>query len=343
MEQESSPVLLAMTPVIFKHLDIPIIRSCNLACRGCITHSDHKNIHGVVRLEESQDWLVYWGQRLAPQHVTLFGGEPLLHPEFADWFTAVSHHWPNTNIGVNTNGYYLKNLYPYFSQLFTQSSKLSLIVSVQNNNEPYLTDVLDGIEDFKQKLVDYYVTLPGVTATHWNLWLDETENNQKQWWVLLYNTDQQRDCNTGIGLTVCQQYLLPWTRHYTGHGELMRPTYEYQDSWYKENHQYCQARQFITLYRGRIYKCPPVGVLEHSLTTFDLTEHSDWKTYLDNYQSLGQDQTDSGIVQWFEQQSQPEMICNMCGYAGPSGSVITPEERSHQLKNYWNYKISSAK
>jgi len=63
-----------MNKIKIEHLDIPIIRSCNLACAGCMTHSNHKNIKGIVRIDESIDWLEFWSTKLQPNAITLFGG-----------------------------------------------------------------------------------------------------------------------------------------------------------------------------------------------------------------------------------------------------------------------------
>jgi hypothetical protein len=88
-----------------------------------------------------------------------------------------------------------------------------------------------------------------------------------------------------------------------------------------------------------MYKCPPIGVLNHSLTTFDLTENADWKPYLTDYRTVGTSSTDDEIAEWFKQQKNPEKVCNMCGFTGPGTREIKASERSHILKDYWNYTL----
>ena len=99
-----------MNKVKFKFLDIPIIRSCNLECGGCLTFSDSKKIKGLVNLDQSRPWLEHWASRLDPSAVTIFGGEPLLHPNFIGWCKQVRQLWPNAELRINTNGYYLNTL-----------------------------------------------------------------------------------------------------------------------------------------------------------------------------------------------------------------------------------------
>ena len=82
-----------------------------------------------------------------------------------------------------------------------------------------------------------------------------------------------------------------------------------------------------------------IGVLEHTLNTFDLTDNPQWVEYLNNIKSVGMDSSDDEIIQWFDKQANPEKICNMCGFEGPKGDSWSSDDRSHILKNYWNYKL----
>jgi Radical SAM superfamily len=355
-----------MEKIKFKYLDIPIIRSCNLGCVGCITHSNHKNIRGVVKLDESLDWLKFWSERLDPYAITLFGGEPLLHPKFADWAVKIRELWGPTveeidalqssagdgcniavpEILVNTNGFYLPNLFDKIDQLFTPYVNLGIIISIHTGVEPSLTKVKNNIQELKQKIQEFHEHRSPEKFFRWELWLDESEICHKQWFVLRsYNSAHDLSVsmrwNDLCKITVCEQYHLPWTKHYTGIGENMRPTYDYHDSWHEESHGFCQAKNFVTLYKGTLYKCPPVGVLEHTLNTFDIAQHPAWSPYLENYQSASPESSDSQIQAWFERRAGPELVCNMCGYAGPNGGHIDggERERYHEFKDHWNYTL----
>lgn len=314
------------------YLDIPIIRSCNLGCVGCMTFSDHKKIKGTVNLDESLEWLQFWATKLNPKTITLFGGEPLLHPQFVDWAIKIRQAWgPSPALGVNTNGYYLNNIFDRVPELFKPGNMQSIIVSIQTGQDPYLSKVKENIEILKQKIVDFYLTLPKVKTAKWHLWLDESETNKKQWFNLVVNGQ-----GTDLGFTVCEMYKLHWVSHYQGSGPTVAPVYEYNEPWYVENHGYCQAKQYLTLYRGTLYKCPPVGVLEHTLDTFDLKNTSNWLPYIENYKSLPAFSTEEEIAKWIKTQKTPELICNMCGFAGPKHTKIS---RSHLLKSNWKYPL----
>jgi len=324
-----------MDKIRLDHLDIPIIRSCNLACKGCMTHSDHKNIKGLVRLDDSIEWLEFWAKRLEPKAVTLFGGEPLLHPEFVDWATTVSQLWgPTVGISLNTNGYYLDRLIDNVDRLFNLDVGMSLVVSKQTGTEPYLSKVNDNVDRLKTAIQEYHLKQPGVHTAEWDLWLDEYAVNTKRWYRLVVN-----GASTKIGFTTCEQYKLHWCVHYRGHGELMEPVYDYQAEYYTENHAFCQTKEFVTLYRGRLWKCPPMGVLEHTLNTFDIANTAQWAPYIKDYATVGTESTDAEIAAWIERQKNPERVCNMCGFTGPGMENVVRDERSHLLKNYWNYSL----
>jgi MoaA/NifB/PqqE/SkfB family radical SAM enzyme len=324
-----------MEKIKLEHIDIPIIRSCNLACVGCMTHSNHKNIKGTIRIDESREWLKFWAERIEPKTITLFGGEPLLHPEFTEWALTIREIFgPNIPISLNTNGYYLDVLLKDIDKLFNEDIAMSMVVSVQTGTEPYLSKVKENIEIVKQAILDYRASLPGVTNAKWDLWLDETDINTKKWFRMVVNGKPTR-----IGFTTCDQYRLPWCTHYTGIGEEMLPVYNYNDSWYEQNHARCQTNSFVTLFKGRMWKCPPMGVIEHTLNTFNIADNPAWEPFIKDYKTVGPESTDKEIQEWVERQKNPEKVCNMCGFEGPNGASITGDERSHILKNYWNYKL----
>jgi organic radical activating enzyme len=322
----------------FKYLDIPIIRSCNLGCVGCITHSNHKNIRGVVKLEESLEWLEFWSKRLDPETITLFGGEPLLHPKFTEWAIAVRKFWPDALIVTNTNGFYIPNLFDNIDQLFASNIRLTTIVSIHVGTEPSISKVKNNIEILKQKILEAFQRIMPKKQMTWHIWLDEIDSAHKQWWAL---TDAKTFESHLCKITVCEQFQLPWTTHYTGIGENMRPTYDYHDQWYQDSHSHCQAKSFVTLFKGRLYKCPPMGVLEHTLKTFGISEHESWIPYMQKYQTVGPESSDIEITDWFIRQPKPEMVCNMCGYAGPNSLSVSASERerSHEFKEHWNFTL----
>ena len=320
-----------MERVKFKFLDIPIIRACNLSCGGCLTFSDSKRIKGTVNLAESMPWLTAWAEKVEPEAVTVFGGEPLLHPQFVEWCRTIRQLWPNSELRINTNGYYLDRLFDRIPELFNENIRPQFIVSIQTGHEPYYSIVKNHIETLKQKVIEYLEPLYANEHVYWNLWLDESEIF-KLWWRIDIN-----DRDTGIRVTSCEQHKIPWQAHYQGFEETLKPIYSYSDSYYVENHKFCQAKNFINLYKGRLYKCPTVAVMEHTTETFGLNSDSDWIPYLTNYQSIGADASLEQVADWIDTQKHPENVCNMCGFSGPKGS--SGHLNRHELKENWKYQV----
>ena len=238
-----------MEKVKFRSLDIPIIRSCNLSCGGCLTFSDNKKIKGLVDPEESRPWLEYWSTKLDPDMVTVFGGEPLLHPNFVEWYKIIKEYWPNTYPRINTNGYYLDRLFDRVEDFFTEELQPKIIISIQTETEPYLSMVRQNIATLKQLIQEHYSKK--YKNVRWELWLDEPELN-KEWWRLDRDVPISEmpagTTSIPIWLTITEQYQAHWQAHYQGSGETLLPYYDYNDQYAASNHNICQSSPFVNLY-----------------------------------------------------------------------------------------------
>jgi len=335
-----------MDKIQIEHLDIPIIRSCNLSCKGCLTFSDSKQIKGIVRLEDSHDWLRHWSNKLNPRNISVFGGEPLLHPGFVDWCTSLSDYWPKANLRIYTNGYYLSKLdESVLKILFSKKVNPTFVISIQTGHDPYYSDVKNNIEKFKSSVLQVFSSRFPNTNVDWYMW-SKDEVSQQEWWKIVLNNKIEIEA----GFSVCEQFRIPWQTHYKGFENNIMPCYEYDSNWHNENHNLCQAKNYINLYKGKIYKCPTTAVLEHTLETFNLKKNSTWSPYINKYQPLDVNADDSAIVKWFKRQEAPEQVCNMCGFSGPNN----PRKKglihqigssghldSHEPKENWRLPISS--
>ena len=320
-----------MNKIKFKFLDIPIIRSCNLGCGGCLTFSDSKKIKGLVNLQDSKEWLQHWAAKLDPSAVTIFGGEPLLHPQFVAWCKEMRQRWPESELRINTNGYYLDRLYDKIDLLFTEDIRPQFMVSIQTGHEPYYSMVKKNIEQLKILVLEHLQNKYPEKHIVWNLWLVEEEIHKKWWRIDIDGVD------SGIRITSCEQWQIPWQAHYQGVEHSLKPFYDYNDQWYENNHKSCQAKDFVNLYEGKIYKCPTSAVLEQTLSTFNLTNDSDWLPYLEKYPVLDTAASDDQIAAWFATQEHPEKVCNMCGFSGPKWT--SGHLNRHELKQGWNFEV----
>lgn len=109
------------------YLETHIVDHCNLHCRGC----SHFSGLAPERFKSIQDFIAEMEQlsSITDLHTfRLMGGEPLLHPNFIDFFVVARHFFPNTDIVLVTNGILLPSLTDEQIDILNEL-KISLCVS----------------------------------------------------------------------------------------------------------------------------------------------------------------------------------------------------------------------
>jgi hypothetical protein len=92
-------------------LDFNIAYACNLSCKGCISLSDFPRT-GVESFSSLKLQCETWHKIIDPKIISVFGGEPLLHPKLLDVLSTIRQYWPQSTIRLITNGYLLKKYNP---------------------------------------------------------------------------------------------------------------------------------------------------------------------------------------------------------------------------------------
>jgi hypothetical protein len=87
-------------------LDIHITHNCNLTCESC---SDFTNngLSKMLSLEEAEDWMSLWNQRITPKNFLILGGEPTLHKDLEKFLYLSRKMWPKSNLILITNGFFI--------------------------------------------------------------------------------------------------------------------------------------------------------------------------------------------------------------------------------------------
>jgi organic radical activating enzyme len=85
------------------NIEIHLTDRCNLSCDYCC-HYGNFNIGRDYSLEEIEQWILLWKDRISPRIVSLLGGEPLLNKECHNSFELVDKYWPGAFIRFVTNG-----------------------------------------------------------------------------------------------------------------------------------------------------------------------------------------------------------------------------------------------
>ena len=205
----------------FHRLDIMIAYSCNIACAGCISISDRKR-DGVASLSDISAWCTKWQEYLDPEVITIFGGEPCLHPKLVEVCNTVRSAWPESTIRLITNGYLLDHFDP--SNWFTLG-KFEIQVSLHRQDHRAIIDA--AIKNILLQRTNWKTTAHG-------------EDNHKQ--IAWANGD------VTIYKSVFKDFVVPYKDN-------VQP-------WYSDPaqaHKICGSPNTPILYKGLLYKCPAVA------------------------------------------------------------------------------------
>jgi len=265
-----------------KKLDIVISRACNLSCDGCVTFSQFKDIKGVYRWADQKDTIFNWLDRVQVEDtICLFGGEPFLNPDLHLYIKGICEYLANqyrqSMLFIQTNGLKLTNR-PEILELYQDpeiARRLHIDVSYHTSDTTARTKIDQGIEYFKKGIAE--------------------------------NTRDIHDGWTHSGFTVTDYVGNKWVKHYEIENNQIVPNNPYAGNEYIKSHEWCHIKNFVNLFEGRLYKCPPMAVLNDffkSRKSYDPV----WNDWLE-YNSCG---LEDDLESWLNVQSKPERVCNMC-------------------------------
>ena len=125
-----------------KRLDFNVAYACNLSCKGCISLSDFDR-RGVESLMDIEDQCRTWSNILDPSVISIFGGEPLLHPRIEKVMKLIRKYWPNSVVRLITNGYLLKRFSP---ETWFRDGNLEMQISIhRQDHESIITEQMKKI------------------------------------------------------------------------------------------------------------------------------------------------------------------------------------------------------
>lgn len=227
-------------PATIDRLDFNVAYACNLGCKGCISLSDFDR-RGVEPIESIQQQCELWSKVLTPRVITIFGGEPLIHPHIHQAISLVRQYWPGATIRLITNGYLLKNHDP--SSWF-EYSPFELQVSIHR-------------QDHKSVLVKE---------------IKRIVQCRTGWKVKQHKDNGHKDIEFSIpGFTIYQSRF----------GEFVKPYRDNLTPFASnpvKAHSMCGSPSTPVLYKNKLYKCPPVANLldiNPTHTNYSGFEHND--------------------------------------------------------------------
>ena len=207
-----------------KRLDFNVAYACNLACKGCISLSDHDR-RGVECLKDIQEQCNTWSKILDPSVISIFGGEPLLHPHIQKVLEAIRTAWPEAVIRFITNGYLLRRYNP---EMWFGFGALEMQVSIhRQDHEPMITKEIKRI--VKQR--------SGWTATRSRV------DGHKQ--LELHNDE------VTIYKSKFKRFVMPY--------KLVNGEITPFKSNPKKAHSICGSPDTPILYKNKLFKCAPIA------------------------------------------------------------------------------------
>ncbi len=272
-------------------LDIVIARACNLNCEGCVTFSNFGHIRGVLRWKDQKDKILPWLDRLEiSDFITLFGGEPLLNPDIMDYIEGISAYYTeigeSTTISIQTNGIrLLENL--DIVRLGCQTKNIVIDVSIHSSNTKYKDKVNLGIQR-AQAIIDSAL---------------------------------EKDPTLKNFLSITDYVGNDWINHYITRSDgSIAPARDYNSTEAQFPHKACHIKDFVNLYDGRLYKCPPMATLSDYGKNTPNFDYELWQPWLENYKSCG---LEDDVAAWLKTRNYAEKVCNMCFPATANKQVIT--------------------
>lgn len=246
--------------ITIPRLDVMIAYSCNLACAGCISLSDFKR-DGIAPTNDIKAWLDKWNKIIEPTVVTIFGGEPCLHPDLIEIIKYVEHVWAGSTIRLITNGYLLDNFDP---ESWFQFENLEIQVSMHRE---------DHANIINKKIKNILKCRP-----RWDVQTYGGETNHKQ--------IEWRSSNIKIYKSIFKDFVVPFKDNMLA-----------WNSDPEKAHKICGAGATPILYKGLLYKCPPVANI------IDLSGN--------RYKGYHGYDTDR-IEEFVSNIGKPEQVCGQC-------------------------------
>lgn len=210
---------------IIPRIDLMVAYTCNISCRGCISLSDFPR-KGVAPISDIEQWCSEWSTVICPDVITIFGGEPLIHPKLLDVFRAIRLNWPSSTIRLITNGYLLDK---YDPMVWFDFGPVEVQVSIHRQ---------DHVQLINQHIKKILLCHSDWTVQTSN---DPTEHKQIQW--------------TRPDFKIYKSMF----------GEFVAP-YKSTDGKLTSNfskpelaHSICGSPDSPVLYKGQLYKCAAVA------------------------------------------------------------------------------------
>jgi hypothetical protein len=167
----------------------------------------------------------YWSELVTPQVLTVFGGEPMMHPRILDVCRRMRELWPTSTIRLITNGYFLDRV-P--ADAWFEFAPMQVQVSIHR---------ADHAANINQRIKQILKQRSG-----WQVFRSDRSGHEQWSWEI-------------EGFRLYKSIFKDFVTPYREVGATLMP-------WHsdpREAHSMCGAPDTTVLYRGKLYKCPAVA------------------------------------------------------------------------------------
>lgn len=267
------------------YLEWMVTTSCDLACPGCDRFIDYDH-RWHEEFEEMKSNMTAWSKRLDPDNFTIIGGEPLIHPDIYEIIKHSRECFDHARVEVYSNGFFLPKRDKLLEVLIdTQPTKLS--ITLHNNDQKVRDKIQTNIEENIIRDLEWKEVQHGLWK-YQDVELEITDPTIGGWY------DYRQTINGK---------LKPWT-----------------DNNPEQSYQACSANIYPIIYKNRLYKCPPISMLETHAKKYGLIDDKDWEPYL-KYKGLEINCSEYELAGFVSNVFAPHTICNMC----PANPQLKPQ------------------
>jgi len=264
-------------------LEVMVLRSCNLSCKGCTTFSDLKHQGDYGQWSQTKEWLEQWNQRLNIEAIGFMGGEPLIHPHINEWIIGARQILPTAQIRFVTNGLLLEKNLEIIDTLYELgNSVLKISVHVED----------DRINRMIKYIMNRFEWKP-VTEFHINRW---STNNEFKFQI---NRPER------------------FYQTFKGTYSDMKP---HDNNPADAFNQLCVQKKCPLLFEGKLYKCGTAGLTPHILKKFNNPNIELWEPYTNTGLDLNCDNEE--LEKFIKNFGKPHSICRQCPVETDKESII---------------------
>lgn len=281
------------------YLEFYITNVCNLTCQGCNRFNNYK-FSGFQRWADYKEVYARWAKELTINTISILGGEPLLNPDFMQWFRGVKELWADSMLGVVTNGYRLNKVDGLYEFVLEHKENIQLSIGIHNKLHKQL--IVNNVKSFLKEPIQF----------------DFNNDNiyQEYMWVT--------DAN-GVKLKI--EYN--WWFH---QGALIKDTdamkFTLHQSDVKKAHDICHSKTCHHFMNGKLYKCGAVALFPEFAKQYEIVLSPEDQELMIGYQPMTIDHTDQQKQEFLNNLPNAIPQCRFCPEEYRGKQIFAEEKKA---------------